>query len=284
MTNPSDKAPKPPNSPDPVLPLSPYAAPGRDANDEPVSLNSQNQSIDAEPWLKSTLFSSDPSESANLHRQPNLPTEEDLAEHSVWDEPSTLASKTGEFDASQITWFRYFLRQQAQTSTQKTWLVTLAIVLLSGPLAILGAIVNWAGGSALLAYVVMGPTIEEIFKIALPLWIIEKQPWLFSTWAQVLICAMGAGLVFAAIENLIYLNVYLWNPSDRLVFWRWTICVLLHTGCSMIAAIGLIKVRHKMLERETRPHLIDGANWIIAAIVIHGVYNLGAILANDWFQ
>ncbi|MBX3419234.1 MAG: PrsW family intramembrane metalloprotease [Pirellulaceae bacterium] len=211
-------------------------------------------------------------------------TVEELAENSVWDEPARAVGLAGELDPQQITWFRYYLHQQSQTQPGIPWLVTMAILVLAGPLAILGALFNWFGGNAWLAIVVMGPTVEEVFKIALPLWVIEKRPWLFSSGIQILICCFGAGLMFAAIENLLYLNVYIPNPSERLVFWRWTVCVALHTGCSLVAGVGLLQVRSRMLKRERQPQLIDGSNWIIAAIVIHGTYNAFAILIDGWLR
>jgi RsiW-degrading membrane proteinase PrsW (M82 family) len=171
----------------------------------------------------------------------------------------------------------------SQTSAAKTWWVTCGIVLLSGPLAILGALFNGYSGNGLVMVVLMGPTVEEILKLAIPLWVIEKRPWLFSQGGQVLVCAFAGGMAFAVIENWVYLNIYIPNPSELLVVWRWTVCVLLHVSCSIIAGMGLIRVRQQMHATRSRPQLIHGARWIVAAIILHGSYNLAAVLLNDLF-
>jgi len=246
--------------------------------------SSKDQSVFSEPWLQQGFFpanSDDLVDIVNLQRPANR---EDLAENSVWDEPSTSVDLVGEVDPTAVTWFRFYLQQAAQTPRQWSWLVTLAIVVMAGPLAILGTLITATGYNAWLMMVVMGPTIEEILKIALPLWVVEKRPWLFSSSLQIFLCCAGAGLVFAAIENFVYLFIYFPDPSSLLILWRWTVCVALHTGCSMVASLGLMTVYQNMLQRGTRPQLKDGSHWIVAAIVIHGGYNFLAILFNDWFQ
>lgn len=262
---------------------SPFDPPSFGQSDSSVTRSSKDQSIDAEPWLKQVFFQPDPSDKPRFsdHRRPiDL---EDLAENSVWDEPATNHSLTGPPDPYSVTWFGYYLTQVAKTPISMTWLVTLLILIAAGPLAIVGTLITGSGRNAWLMFVVMGPTIEEILKIALPLWVVEKKPWLFSNSLQILLCGVVAGLMFAVIENLIYLYVYVPDPSDLLVIWRWTVCVVLHTGCSMIAALGVIAIRRGMLERESRPQLSDGSKWIVAAIVIHGSYNFIAILIDHLF-
>ena len=249
-------------------------------------------SVHAEPWIRQQEFlpeGGDPTFrcgpcSASTGRQGPLGDLEELAENSVWDEPGTSVLLSGPADTAAVTWFGFHQQMVAQTAASRSWLVTLAVALVAGPAAILGTF--WAGAGGFVGavmMVVMGPTIEEIFKIALPLWIVEKRPWLFRSGLQVMLCAAWGGFVFAVVENLLYLNVYIPDPSPQLILWRWTVCVALHTGCSLVAAVGLLEIRRQMLRQARRPQLSDGAAWLVAAICIHGLYNAAAILMAQWF-
>lgn len=267
----------------------PFAVPLSYQVARPGDLQSRDASVTAEPWMQPLAYTPlagdlpGAVEASLVSGKDTILPLADLAEHSIWDEPTTSPQLTSKPDASAVTWFGYYLLQASQTSAAKTWWVTFGIVLLSGPLAILGALFNGYSGNGLVMVVLMGPTIEEILKLALPLWVIEKRPWLFSQSGQVIVCAFAAGLAFAIIENWVYLNVYVPNPSQLLIVWRWTVCVLLHVSCSLIACIGLIRVRQQMHATRTRPQLYHGAGWITAAIVLHGSYNLFAVLINDLF-
>src|SRR5690606_9505266 len=63
----------------------------------------------------------------------------DLVEHGVWDEPGLSRELAGEPDAMQSTYARYLAAAVAQTSWLKSWGITLVIVVVAGPLGILGA-------------------------------------------------------------------------------------------------------------------------------------------------
>jgi RsiW-degrading membrane proteinase PrsW (M82 family) len=126
----------------------------------------------------------------------------------------------------------------------------------------------------------VGPVIEEVLKIALATWIVEKRPYLFKSAGQIIVAAVCSGLVFAAIENLIYLHVYVPNPPLGLIAWRWTVCVGLHVGCSTVAANGLVRVWRNCVENFEKPQLSRAASYITAAVVIHGTYNSLAVVAS----
>ena len=91
-------------------------------------------------------------------------------------------------------------------------------------------------------------------------------------------CGMTSGLIFGVVENLIYLNVYIPDPEPGIVAWRWSICTLLHTGCSVIASIGVVQIWRHFQIHSRMPRLTDGSAWIVAAIVIHGIYNASAVM------
>lgn len=120
---------------------------------------------------------------------------------------------------------------------------------------------------------IAGPVTEELLKAALALWIVEKRPFRFQSSLQIAVCLIASGLVFAAVENVLYLVVYIDDPSRELIWWRWTVCVALHAGCSLIAGLGLIRIWRQTMETKSRPQLALGAPYMATAIVIHGVYN-----------
>ncbi|XZE19185.1 PrsW family glutamic-type intramembrane protease [Pirellulaceae bacterium SH449] len=268
---------------------SPYQTQLSPLADKPSTANPRDHSIEAEPWFSKSDFLGSPNDQHIPHEEaghfsvhPGALSEQELAEHSVWDEPTVSGLSHSGPDERAVTWFRYYLKQVSQTSVATTWLVTAACVFLSGPAAIFGAFFGSAGGQLLVMVVLFGPTVEEILKIGLALWIVEKRPWLFAYRVQIYLCGVGGGLLFAAIENWIYLNVYIPQASPGLVVWRWTVCVALHTVCSTIAAYGLIRMRHGMLFRQSPPRISDGGLWIATAITLHAIYNLSAYLGESF--
>ncbi|MBL8889048.1 MAG: PrsW family intramembrane metalloprotease [Planctomycetaceae bacterium] len=198
------------------VPLSPTALP------TPTS-NARNHSISAEPWMTQQVFFSPEDPHANLDhpatlaRQAGAVPESELAEHSVWDEHATSEQLRDGLNPDAVTWFRFYQKQVVRRHVLTPWLVTCLIIFLAGPLAILGALFNEYGGSGFVVLLIFGPTVEEVLKIAWPLWVVEKRPWLFSNGLQLLLCGIGGGLAFALIENLIYLNIYIPDASPQLI-------------------------------------------------------------------
>ena len=89
-------------------------------------------------------------------------------------------------------------------------------------------------------------------------------------------CA-ASGFIFAAIENLIYRYAYLKDPMPELLRWRWTICVLIHVGCSTIASLGLHRIWRNTRQSHTRPDVSLLTPYVILSIVLHGAYNALAV-------
>lgn len=126
--------------------------------------------------------------------------------------------------------------------------------------------------------VVLGPTIEEVMKIGAVATIIELRPYLFRRVEQLQAAAIGAALLFAAIENVLYLGFKLPNPTVSYSIWRWTVCVGLHVGCTMVATRGLIDVWHRSITELRQPRLAGGMRALGVAVIIHGSYNAMVIL------
>ncbi|MGI9627234.1 MAG: hypothetical protein ACR2QM_10395, partial [Longimicrobiales bacterium] len=67
------------------------------------------------------------------------------------------------------------------------------------------------------------------------------------------------------------------DPTPALVYWRWTVCVALHMGCSLVAGLGLMRIWSRTVATLIRPDLARGAPLMASAIVIHGAYNTMAV-------
>ncbi len=204
-------------------------------------------------------------------------------EHSVFDEPALAdAEKTATKELS----YRYWLAEGwEKTSYLKSWLITIGIVLVAGPLAAVASLISSSfthgTGWQIVNLVTFGPMIEEIFKIALIYYIVEKRPYLFHNLFQILIAALAGGLMFAVIENILYIYIYIDLPTPEIIKWRWTVCTMLHVSCSAIASFGLIRMWLDVFQQQSRPKLELAYPFLTAAMIIHGSYN-GIALMLDW--
>ena len=246
---------------------------------------SSNPSISDEPHLRKDHFQIDPSESragrdlAKSARKSPQRAEEEKVERSVWDEPGLSRELAPREKGGRLTYRQWLLKRRARVSPARSWAITGVLILAAGPWAIVGAI--WGSGQtafSLLAIIVFGPVVEELMKAAAALYVVEKKPFLYRSPVQILLSVFAGALVFAVIENLIYLNFYIPAPSPGLVRWRWTVCVALHAGCSLISAMGLMRVWRDAGRREDRPRISLAFPYFITAVIIHGAYNALAVI------
>ncbi|TVR42933.1 MAG: PrsW family intramembrane metalloprotease [Planctomycetota bacterium] len=158
-------------------------------------------------------------------------------------------------------------------------LAMLPLALIAGPMAILAALLALGSHSlsGLLNIVVIGPLIEEVAKVFPFLLLAERKPWWLPIWPLLLLAVGISALGFASIENLIYLHIYIPDPSPAIIAWRWWVCTALHITCSLIAGIGLVVMRHRAWQRHSRGRMEDALPWLIAATVLHGAYNALAV-------
>lgn len=157
------------------------------------------------------------------------------------------------------------------------YLLALVLALLGGVFGIIGAFVQElrAGISPLIA-VVGAPIIEEALKPSGIYVIVGRWPRLFER--QLYIAALTAisGLVFGVIESLVYATIYVNNPSDAFLVFRFTVPVALHTLASFIAGWGVSPALFRWagsgggFPRASR-------NAFAAAILLHAIYNATAV-------
>lgn len=244
---------------------------------------SHDPSFEHEPHLRSGGFRPDPSEQhagRNLDWEAEDQTEDDRVDHSVWDEPGLSTELAGKPPPEALTYASWLDSKVARMTPETSWLATLLIALAAGPWAILTAF--WGGSQHSVASVVnltlIGPLLEELGKIGVALFFVERRPYLFCSRLQLAFCALAGGFVFAAIENLLYLAVYIQQPTLELVYWRWTVCIALHMGCALVASLGLMRIWVRTMTDRTKPQLALGLPYLLTAMVIHGVYNGLALL------
>jgi len=267
-------------------------APGDAAHHQPpTGKPSIDPSIEHEPHLQDRPLdaSSAQYEALELQADRNWSvdadlTDEDAIEHTVWDEPALAGDLAGPTPEDQLTYARWLDAGIANTSWAHSWKATLLLLLSAGPWGIVGALIaqTSAGGlsfGGLLAVAVLAPVTEEIMKVAAALWVVEKRPFLFKSARQIILCAAAGGLVFATIENLLYLGFYNPGGGPGYALWRWIVCTALHVFCSTTAGVGLVKIWRDAIQNRHRPELAIGMPWFAAAMIVHGLYNTAVTLA-----
>ena len=239
-------------------------------------------SIRDEPHLRSDRFQRDPSEAridrTMARKRGKEVSEDEQVEHSVWEEPGRSRELSGEPPKGTLSYAEWLDKRRSGTLPTTSWAMTILLAEIGGLWAVLGAF--WGQGQtmfSIVAIAVFAPVAEETLKVSASLYIVEKKPYLFRFPLQIAICAAASGLVFAAIENFLYTRMYVPNPTQGYIRWRWTVCVGLHVGCSFIAGLGLIRIWRETWRTHTRPRLSLGYPYMLTAVVIHGVYNAFAV-------
>ena len=263
--------------------------PGETPEERPQFGPSNDPAIENEPHMRGHEYEMDPSEArAGFELDPlgATPTQEDQLEASVWDEPGLSAKEFGVApSAESLTYDRWLAHGERKTSEAKSWWLCLIVACVSGPAAVIGTFLSQSGSApAIVMICLVGPLAEEVMKAAAILWVVEKRPFFFKSVSQIMICGVMSGLVFAAIENVLYLNVYIPNASPGLAAWRWSVCVALHVGCTCISAYGLSRVWKKTTIQRTRPEIALASTFIIASVLTHAAYNTAATIASGFSQ
>jgi ABC-type sulfate transport system permease component len=119
--------------------------------------------------------------------------------------------------------------------------------------------------------------IEEIFK---PIGVYLGQVWfpqaLRNRIYVAFLCALG-GAVFGLIESWVYVNVYVDNPSNAYVQFRYTVPVALHAGASFIVGLGLTyAVVNWVNGRGKLPK--SSRNFYVGGVLLHAAYNTGVVM------
>jgi RsiW-degrading membrane proteinase PrsW (M82 family) len=241
-------------------------------------------SVEHEPALAGGPFRPDPAE-RRAARTDRPPGELEALRDSVADEPALPDRR----DPGQ--WIRWLEWKRARCTTLGNLGVTLLAAVLGGPFAILGALISghpggWTTGPVLYA-VLFAPVIEELLKQSGMTFVLEKKPYrAFASW-QFVFAAVVSGLAFGVIENLVYMGrfaaVLSREQLAQMAFYRWVMCTPLHVVCAAIASFGLVRAWKRQL-REGRPADLTAAlPFFVAAMTVHGLYNVAAIFLGPQF-
>lgn len=186
---------------------------------------------------------------------------------------------------------------QMDTDDQRFGMIELVVAaagaLLAVPAVFLGTFTNGVG---FLGPIVAGPLMEEILKPAGLVILLTRRTHLKLTGIVGILAGGSSGLAFAAIENVIYLRIYVPEHDFQYATWRWTVCVGVHVICSAILGYGLAlssQVRaasdakeyrllpaHLLEQPRERSGVFQGPSFVclLIAVLLHGAYNLSAIL------
>ena len=238
-------------------------------------------SVEHEPALSGEPHKPDPAEQ-RAAPVGGPPSELEALRDSVANEPA-LPDR-----ADPTQWTRWLEHKRGQCTMPGNLGVTLLAAVLGGPFAVLGALVSGEQGAGPILYmVVFAPVIEELLKQSGMTFVLEKKPYrVFASW-QFLFAGVVSGLVFGAIENLVYMGRFaaILSARDlaRLVTYRWTVCTPLHVICAAIASLGLIRAWKRQLRLGRPADLAAALPFFVAAVVLHGLYNVAAILFGPRF-
>ena len=99
---------------------------------------------------------------------------------------------------------------------------------------------------------------------------------------------MLSALIFATIENLLYLNVYVPTTAsaklEALAQFRWRVCTTLHVTCALVASLGVAQAWKQQLRDGQPVQLSIAYPYFVTAIAMHGVYNFIALNLGDLFE
>ena len=83
--------------------------------------------------------------------------------------------------------------------------------------------------------------------------------------------------MFGIIESLVYVIVYVDNPSREFIIFRFSVPLGLHATASYLVGLGL---NQRILDWAAGRSKLPRAsrNYYIAAVVLHGAYNAIAVI------
>ena len=174
-------------------------------------------------------------------------------------------------------------QDSVETSPARTpayqYILTVLLALVGGLLGIIGAIFQEA--QTTFTYVLLpfigAPIIEEALKpsglyLALLWWPRALRNQVFTA----VLCALS-GLVFGIIESFVYVTLYVDDPSDEYVVFRFSVPLGLHALASYLVGLG---INERILDWAAGRSKLSKAsrNFYIAAVVLHGAYNTIAVI------
>jgi RsiW-degrading membrane proteinase PrsW (M82 family) len=169
--------------------------------------------------------------------------------------------------------------QTAEGSFSRATLLLWAVIVaaIGGLLAIPAAFLQELTNGGFFVVFVGAPIIEEALKPAGVYILLIRWPHALLGRFHTAILSAVAGLCFALIESLLYVELYFPEGSSDYVLFRFTVPVALHIIASFVVGLGLSRslidwaAGRAPLSKSTR-------NFYIAGASIHAVYNTTAVV------
>jgi len=151
------------------------------------------------------------------------------------------------------------------------------IALLGGLGGIVTAFVDQVSGMSWAA-IAVAPAIEELCKPIAVIFMLERRPHWLRTQMDIMAMSLLGALVFASIENVLYIFVYHRDGGAAFIAWRLIVCTTLHLAATAIMAVGLTGI-FRTIQREGGGLRLDhSVRYYAAAVGIHVAYNVTVIL------
>ncbi|HEU4759802.1 MAG TPA: PrsW family glutamic-type intramembrane protease [Dehalococcoidia bacterium] len=155
-------------------------------------------------------------------------------------------------------------------------LLAVAVAVLGGLLGIAGAFVGEVRSANFLLLPFLGaPIIEEVFKPAGVYLLLIRWPHLLRGRLHTAALAALAGLAFGLVEAVVYITVYVSEPSGWFVVYRFSLPLVLHTTASFIVGLGINQGLLAWV-RGGSPMPKASRNLYVAAIALHAAFNITA--------
>ena len=151
------------------------------------------------------------------------------------------------------------------------------IAMAGGVFAVGGAFLEEVLHASIFAPFVAAPIIEEAVKPAGVYLLLAKWPDTLRSQTYTAFLAALGGLFFAVIENILYLKVYIPEPTHTIVVVRWSGGLTMHMLCSFIVGFA-INQRLLASMRGEVPFLSGYRKFFIIPVVIHSLYNVVAVI------
>ncbi len=248
-----------------------------DIRNEPHLLPTYGKDPASDPAIDAPLGLESPAVNFSPH------SEEDI-DHSVWDEPSLAPNVLATTPESALTYANWLTRRRENWSEWQAWTATLGIILLSFPCAAIAAIISSVSGNHffvtdVFVACIAGPILQEICKIVVPLWIVEKRPYLLTTWFQFFVFALASATVFAVVSNF-FLSMTVKEVTRPFFLFQWVGILGLNLVTAAIATFGLETIWRKTINSGKPPKLEHGYPYFATAIGLHIAFAVGTTI---WF-
>jgi RsiW-degrading membrane proteinase PrsW (M82 family) len=143
---------------------------------------------------------------------------------------------------------------------------------------IFGAFVGeFQTGGLLLLPILGAPIIEEALKPVGVYLLQARWPRLLLGRVHTAFLGALAGLTFGVIEALVYVNIYVEDPTDAFVTYRFTLPLVMHTFCSLLVGVGVTRSVVSWANGEN-PLPKSSRNLYFTAVAIHAAYNTLAVI------